>query len=148
MSNERIKQLDVLLKLADNKAKQCLVDYSKANQAVAKAEQDQQQLNLYLSEYFNKMVKELSDSSTMVTLRHYANFLAKLEVAKEANAKRIPQLKSKASDLYKLYLTAKQKREALQKVLDGVVAQQQTQEDKKEQKQNDEYASNQWYINR
>lgn len=146
--NQKIKQLQTVLRLEEQKVLSSLTNYTKANQQYLAIQQQYQQLIAFRKEYYQRLQVNPNDSLSAQLLQTYARFIAKLDCAIEEQLLKQQQARKDASEYFQKYLLVKQKAEGLKKVLDAEIANDKMFKQKQEQKQTDESASKQWYSNR
>lgn len=146
--SDKIRQLKLLLKLARNKEEDALRRYAKVNQYYQTQLKQFTELNTYRQEY-RDCLSTISDKVyRSMTLQTYDSFVSQLDVAIDKHNEIIEQAKNRLDTVFNEYVQAKQKSDALERILEAEKTLQRMLMDKREQKENDEYARNQWYINR
>lgn len=146
--NQKIKQLSVVLNIEQKKTSDALIEYTKANKSVQDNELQLNSLRQYQQEYRKKVNGFFQGCLSAQTLQIYTRFISQLDKAILEQRGRLDECKKKAEEKFKLYLQAKQKFEGLQKVIEKEQIKEAIKQQKYEQKQYDESASNQWYSNR
>ena len=143
----KIKQLKLLIHLEENKKTKALADYTKANNSYKNFVIQHKQLIEYRGEYYQRLYgKDETMQATSLILYH--QFIEKLNAVIKEQDKKVKSSKQQSDLLFKKFITIRQKMEGLDKLLTVELENEINSERKKEQKQYDESASNQWYINR
>lgn len=142
--NDKTNQLQTLVMLESQKMNVALKNYSDENHQLSEAQQQYQQLVDYRQDYHNQLTTASSKSMTALALQSTQQFIKQLDVAINEQQGKIRTLKESASQLFKLYLVAKQKLEAIEKMLETEKVRIQNEKKKQEQKVYDEVATGRW----
>jgi len=146
--NNKIKQLKTLLKLDEQKVSISLLKYSKAKNSYNELKVQHKMLIDYKDEYHMALQGKTNKILNAQMIQIYDRFIVKLGLAIKDQEGKIISAKKLSSDLFNDYLKLKQKAEGLERILESEIDIEQLRQQKQEQKQNDESAGNQWYINR
>ncbi len=146
--NQKIKQLQTLVYLEEQKVSAALLKYSQAKKNHQDLKLQHKMLIDYKEEYNQRLQGEQSNVLNAHTLQIYYNFVAKLGSAIADQSNKAQAANKVAMQLFNDYLKLKQKSEGLEKVLDKEKVAELQRQQKQEQKQLDESAGAQWYQNR
>ncbi len=146
--NQKIRQIQTVLRLEERKLTDALTQYSKSKQQYNEIENQHAQLLNYRQEYQAKLNDQSGASMKSQGLQILIQFISHLDCAISDQLQQLELAKKAVAEDFKKYLLFKQKTEGLQHVLDGEVENEKQHLKKQEQKQYDESASKQWYSNR
>ena len=143
--NQKIKQLETVLKVEDRKVLSALAKYNELSNQHKTQELQCEQLIEYSKDYRKKTTAVNQQPMTVQILQTYTHFIAKLDIAIDEQKVKVKQSKILSDQHFSQYLATKQKAEAIQRLIDVEYEYENILDKRQEQKNNDETASTQWY---
>ena len=141
MSNQRIKRLGFVLKMAADKEQKDLQTWGVYQQQLEQEQTKLSQLEEYIAEYRNTLTAQ---QNSMIQGGQVQNTIAFIEQIKEAcghQQAQINLIQQQAEGAKRVYLEARAKAEALRKLIIKLRNQASAVEEKQEQKMMDEFAA-------
>ena len=141
MSNQRIKRLGFVLKMAADKEQKDLQTWGVYQQQLEQEQTKLSQLEEYIAEYRNTLTAQ---QNSMIQGGQVQNTIAFIEQIKEAcghQQAQINLIQQQAEGAKRVYLEARAKGEALRKLIIKLRNQASAVEEKQEQKMMDEFAA-------
>lgn len=135
--SERMKPVKRIADIREQDAAKVVAEYQ---QALAAQQQRLAELNSYRDEYIQTMQVSGSEGISVVKLRQYQNFLAKLNLAIEEQQKVVRHAEYSLEQKRQQWSHTRGKKKALGKVIHQYRQDEQRQQARKEQKESDEQA--------
>lgn len=141
MSQQRVKRLGIVLKMAEQKEQQDLQTWGRYQQQLDQEKAKFDQLEDYMTEYRNTLT---SNQGSLIQGGQVQNTIAFIEQIKQAcghQQAQINLIQQQADGAQRVYLEARAKAEALRKLITKLSEQVSAVIDKQEQKLMDEFAA-------
>jgi len=135
-----IKQLAIVLSMADKKEQEALKVYSEAEQQLTQLKQQMESLTQYKADYLLQMKPENSQQVTAVKLIRLQGFLAKIDQSIFQQRDVIAKASLAVDARRKLWAKAKQYCDSITFLIDKQHNEVALKEDKQQQKLSDEFA--------
>ena len=140
-----LAQLQLLVKVQQEKEDKLQAQYSAAQQNYQSMQQKYQGLADYRIEYVQQTQSRGQEGMASRQFNQYLNFIGKLDAALTAQQQYVQQAKASADQRLQQLLAMQKKRKAMEILIDRELAEIQRKADKQEQKMLDEIATQQFF---
>lgn len=140
------KQINLLLNKAKQEEQDCIIELAKTKQRYTFACQKYNELLNYQNEYHKRLANMASDGIKGQQYSDFVRFMSNIDFALKEQLALIGKEKKNLDEANMRYIGAKQELEKYNMLLQKLQNTEQIYENKKNQKENDEHAQNQWYI--
>ncbi len=141
MSQQRVKRLAIVLKMAEDKEQEDLKTWGRYQQQLEQEQAKYTQLEGYMTEYRNTLTAQQSTVIQGGQVQNTIAFIEQIRTACGHQQNQINLIQQQSEGAQRIYLEARSKAEALRKLIDKLSNQVATVEAKQEQKLMDEFAA-------
>lgn len=140
--NPRAKRLLLIVKMAEDHEQQCLTAWGEGQRQLKQAEEQLQELNVYLNDYQMKLTSNNAQGAIgSGQVQNIISFINQLKNAVEQQKQQINLISSQCDQAKQAYLTAHSKVKALKKLIEKFEQQFSAAEEKQLQKLMDEFSA-------
>lgn len=136
----RSERLEPVVEYSESNEREAVRALGHARQALAEQERRLAELRGYLGEYQSQLVSEQGGAVSADRLQEYQNFLSRLNAAIAQQAQRVAEAQRVCDARLQVWLAARTRVQALEKVVERLQGAERREADRAEQRDNDERA--------